>query len=100
MIHELKSWRHFFQAIISGDKVHDLRKNDRGYNVGDVLVLKEYNFENGTYTGSWCEAVVTYITDNRTPCAYSSAVLPNDYCILSLRVRRVEIVKQYEDEAA
>jgi len=29
---------------------------------------------------------ITYITSNNTPCAFSSAVLDKDYCILSLRL--------------
>lgn len=88
VIHDVKSWSHFFRAIKSGAKVHDLRKNDRNYNVGDVLLLREYDFVNGKYTGDTLEAVITYITDNRVPCAFSSSVLDKGYCILSLRVRR------------
>jgi hypothetical protein len=85
-VHEVKSWSHFFQAIKAGAKVHDLRKNDRDYNVGDILLLREYDFINGRYTGESIEAVITYITDNRVPCAFSSAVLHEGYCILSLKV--------------
>lgn len=87
MIHELKSWSHFFQAIKAGTKTHDLRKNDRNYNVGDVLKLYEYDFIKGSYTGDVVDVDITYITDNRTPCAFSSAILPNDYSILSIRKR-------------
>lgn len=87
IIHSVKSWSHFFQAIKRGDKVHDLRKNDRNYNVGDFLLLREYDFIAGKYTGDTLEAEITYITDNRVPCAFSSAVLHEGYCILSLKVR-------------
>lgn len=88
MIHDVKSWMHFFQAIKSGAKVHDLRKNDRNYNIGDVMLYREYDFIGGSYTGNTLEAEITYMTDSRTPCAFSSAVLPAEYCILSIRVRR------------
>jgi hypothetical protein len=88
VIHDVKSWSHFFQAIKSGAKVHDLRKNDRNYNIGDIMLFREYDFVGGKYTGNTLEAVITYITDNRVPCAFSSAVLSEGYCILSLRVRR------------
>lgn len=37
--HTVKSWVHFFDAIESGNKKHDLRKNDRNYKVGDTLIL-------------------------------------------------------------
>lgn len=86
-LHEVKSWSHFFDAIKAGKKVHDLRKNDRNYNVGDVIRLKRYDNINGFFTGESLEAEISYITDNRVPCAYSSAVLPHDYCILSLKVK-------------
>lgn len=88
MIHDVKSWMHFFMAIKQGAKVHDLRKNDRNYNVGDVMLYREYDFVRGRFTGNTLEAEITYITDNRTPCAYSSAVLPHDYSILSIQVRK------------
>jgi hypothetical protein len=85
MKHEVKSWAHFFDAIAAGVKLHDLRKNDRNYQVGDQLLLKRYDIQKGEFTGEECLVEVTYITSNRYPCAYSSAVLPHDYCILSLK---------------
>lgn len=85
-VHKVKSWSHFFQAISDGLKKHDLRRKDRDYNIGDTIVLEEYDNINGKYTGRSLKTEVTYITDNRYPCAYSSAVIPNDYCILSLKV--------------
>jgi len=82
--HKIKSWSHFFDDIKSGIKKHDLRKNDRGYNVGDICILQRYDNIKGIYTGEELPVEISYITDNRTPCAYSSAVLPHEYCILSL----------------
>lgn len=84
-VHQVKSWVPFFQAIKRGDKLHDLRKDDRGYEVGDQLMLHEYDQVAGRYTGDRLCVDVTFITDRRTPCAFSSAVLPSDYCILSIR---------------
>jgi len=80
--HEVKSWSHLFDAIVSGAKPYDLRKNDRGYKVGDTLRLWRYDNINGKYTGDHHDVNVSYITSNDTPCAVSSAVLPNEYCIL------------------
>lgn len=85
--HDLKSWSQFFQPIKSGAKKHDLRKNDRAFKVGDTCVLREYDFAAGNYTGDYVNAAVTFITDKQFPCAFSSAVLPPDYCILSLEVQ-------------
>lgn len=83
----VKSWSPFFKAIKAGTKTHDLRDMvDRDYKVGDTLLLREYDPFEGQFTGDTCAVVITYITSNNTPCAFSSAVLDKDYCILSLRL--------------
>lgn len=84
-VHQVKSWSHFYDAIARGDKTHDLRKDDRGYKVGDILMLRRYDIQKGDYTGEECCVLITYITSTQFPCAYSSAVLDRDYVILSIR---------------
>lgn len=42
MIHELKTWPVYFNEIVRGDKAFEVRKDDRGFRVGDDLLLKEY----------------------------------------------------------
>lgn len=58
--HELKILPEYFTAVASGIKRFEIRKNDRGYNVGDILRLNEY--ENGKYTGNVHVVEITYIT--------------------------------------
>lgn len=41
--HELKCRPEYFQRIVSGQKTFEVRKNDRNYQVGDTLVLKEFD---------------------------------------------------------
>ena len=83
--HVVRSWAHLYDAIEIGLKTHDLRKNDRDYQVGDQLVLQRYDNTTGRYTGQEQKVKITYITGrDHVPCAFSSAVLPNDYCILSI----------------
>lgn len=60
-IHELKTWPASFQAILSERKRFDLRKNDRGYKVGDILYLREYDMETHSYTDQEFWVRVTYI---------------------------------------
>lgn len=83
--HKVKSWAHFFDAIKAGKKLHDLRKLDRDYKVGDILILQRYDNINGEYTGEELEVEITYITSNKVPCAFSSSALDRDYGIFSLR---------------
>src|SRR3954470_11426726 len=54
--HELKCWPEFYKALVSGEKTFELRKNDRGFRVGDVLWLREwrrlaFSAPLGQYTG-------------------------------------------------
>jgi Domain of unknown function (DUF3850) len=44
-VHELKVWPPYFDQIAAGVKTFDVRRNDRGFQVGDVLILHEWNPE-------------------------------------------------------
>jgi len=60
-IHELKCWPEGFQAVVDGRKPFEVRKDDRGFEVGDTLHLREYDPDVGTYTGRETDVRVTYI---------------------------------------
>ena len=60
--HELKILPQYFQAVWDGVKTFELRKDDRDYQHGDILVLKEWDGEK--YTGSALCVKVTYILQN------------------------------------
>ena len=59
--HELKTWPEFFGPVLSGEKPFECRKNDRGFQKGDVLRLMEWDNEIGAYTGYDCYRRVTYV---------------------------------------
>lgn len=82
--HELKSWPHLFESIRIGEKLHELRRDDRNFQVDDTLRLREFIPENATYTGREQEAIITYITSAENPCALSDKGLAEGYCILSI----------------
>ncbi|CAL8476445.1 protein of unknown function (plasmid) [Caballeronia sp. S22] len=69
-VHELKTDHEPFAAILSGEKTHEIRYDDRGFKVGDTLVLRETRYSRGEmfsegrpleYTGRTAERVVTHI---------------------------------------
>ncbi len=59
---ELKITPEYFEAQRSGVKNFEIRRNDRGYRVDDVLWLKEYDPEKKQYTGNTLKRKITYIT--------------------------------------
>ena len=83
MIHELKCWPEYFQAVKSGIKPFELRKDDRGFAVGDVLHLREFDPETCTYTGEETNKTVTYVL----PTNPFSVIGDGDYVIMGLAPR-------------
>lgn len=76
--HHLKTWPEPFEAVISGDKPYEIRKNDRGYAVGDILVLSEWLPASGELTGRRAVRRITYMTPG------SAWGLPADLCVLGM----------------
>lgn len=58
--HYLKILPEYFWAVIQGSKPFEVRKNDRDYQVGDLLELQEWTPET-QYTGNRTSVGVTYI---------------------------------------
>lgn len=61
--HCLKVWREYFDDIQSGAKPFELRRNDRSFEVGDTLVLEEWDAAAESYTGRRVVRGVTYRLD-------------------------------------
>jgi len=49
--HHLKTWPAYFKATFEGKKDFDIRKDDRSFDVGDFLILAEYDQRTGEFTG-------------------------------------------------
>jgi Domain of unknown function (DUF3850) len=68
-VHYLKTWPVFFKQVKSGSKNYEVRRNDRDYDVGDTLVLQEWDPEiakkdsnpSSGYTGNDVRVVVTHL---------------------------------------
>ncbi len=76
--HELKTEVQYFNAVTNGDKTFELRKNDRGFKIGDYIWLNQV--DNGEYTGKRCGPwSISYILEGPL---YG---LQEGYCILQLK---------------
>jgi len=75
-VHEIKCWSGPFQEICDGKKKFEYRLNDRDYEVGDELIIKEWDIGTG-YTGRWVTLKVTSILK-------AGFELPVGFCIMSI----------------
>lgn len=85
--HDLKCWPEFYEPISRGEKTAELRYNDRDYQVGDVLVLREYDPNKDSYTGRECRRQVSHVVHG---CGSVGVITPlkglsTKYVMLSLR---------------
>ena len=101
-IHLLKTDPNFFDDIKRGKKRFGLRKNDRNFEVGDVLILHKYASGYAEKEGgdNWA-AIMTFkdgiIIARITYIVFYSALhmkeiggLEKDYCIMQIEVRKEE----------
>jgi hypothetical protein len=77
-VHELKTWPEPYQALIDGVKHHEVRVTDRGFAVGDRLLLREWDPKSQTYSGREQGRTVSHITWGGT------FGLPFGLCVMSL----------------
>lgn len=76
-IHDLKTIQPYFNAVIDGRKTAELRKDDRNFQVGDLLKLQEYCPTNG-YSGREVMRKITHVVRD-----YSLALV-GGYAMLSI----------------
>lgn len=69
--HYLKTWPRYFDALWKGEKRAEVRVNDRDYQAGDYLALREYDphivcvegYEDEACSGRWIVALVDGVSD-------------------------------------
>ena len=83
--HELKSWPGQFQAMWTGLKRAEFRRDDRGYQVGDLLELCEWDPSRQQYTGFELTARVTHLL--RGP----ELEVPAGFVVLSIEVLAAQV---------
>lgn len=79
MIHELKIWSEYYGQILICNKNFEVRKNDRDFKVGDILILKEWLPNLQEYTGDYTRRTVTYILHG------GQFGIEEGYCVMSIQ---------------
>lgn len=91
-IHNLKTWPSYWRAVQRGAKTFEVRRNDRDFDVGDLLVLrmwdphsKLYITGNNEYDRSEMQAArihaeITYVLQG------GQLGIEEGYCVIGLRL--------------
>ena len=82
--HKLKILPKYFEKVITEEKTFELRKDDRGFRVDDLIELQEYNKE---YTGRSIIARITYKLNG------GDYGLEIGYCILG-----IQLISEYKND--
>lgn len=79
-IHELKTWSEYFVMVFMGRKTFEVRKNDRGFKIGDTLILQEgdLNGKEWIATGRTLARKVTSIVHG------GQFGVKEGYCVMSI----------------
>ena len=76
---EKKILPEYFAQVLSGNKTFELRKDEDDYQVGDILILKEWDDE---FTGREITCEITYVLHN-----VPQYGLDKDYCIIAFKIK-------------
>ena len=79
MTHDLKILQPYFDAVMSGDKTFEIRRNDREYSVGDSLLLREWSERDG-FSGRQITADVTFLLNG------GQFGIACGHCVMAIRV--------------
>lgn len=75
---ELKTLPEYFEAVVTGRKKFEVRKNDRNFQVDEILFLREWDALRG-YSGRNQYAKVDYILNDK--CGFG---LKKGYVVMSI----------------
>lgn len=104
IVHELKTWVSYFRPLWDGEKTFEIRFDDRGFQRGDLLDLREWDRARGCecksahhnddcarYTGRRILAEIGFVTASTSPRGQQPGFQGRGYVVFSLiNVDRVE----------
>ena len=84
MIHELKTAPVYFNRSWSGEKLFEVRRNDRHFQKGDGIILMEWAGEK--YTGRQIFGSITYVLSGFD-------AINSDYVVFGFRISKKRVVE-------
>jgi hypothetical protein len=78
--HDLKTWPGPFAALLDGSKTFEFRRDDRGFSVGDDLLLREWDPTTESYTGREMRRRISHLLVG----GFFSFGVPHGFAVLSL----------------
>lgn len=82
-LHFLKVSPKYYEPLLKGAKLFEIRKTDRPFKVMDTVILEEFDTEKKIYTGRHVSVWILYILTNEE---FPEGIKPG-YCILSVKTR-------------
>jgi hypothetical protein len=83
--HELKCWPKPYSELVSGHKGYEIRRHDRNYQVGHMMLIREWDPDREQYTGQYSTWIVQHLTPG------GEWGLPQDLCILGVQKSEIEL---------
>jgi len=80
MTHAVKTWLQYYEAQQAGEKLFELRKDDRPYKVGDKFLSQEFDQHKNEYTGKETVYLISYVLRDA-----EFFGLRKGFCILQLK---------------
>ena len=92
IVHDVKCWPESFVPVYSKQKRFEIRRDDRGYDVGHFLRLHEWDPKHEQMTGRIAKLEITYVlrfnemnVGLRNQLGLNPTMTPDDLVVLSLR---------------
>lgn len=82
-IHELKILPKYFERVVNGEKTFEIRKNDRDFQTGDRIELKEFGYTKNKFTGRCVFGTISYIFHG------GEYGLEQGYCVFSFKINQI-----------
>ena len=75
LVRELKTWPEFFKDLANGTKTFEVRRDDRDFQPGDILLLREWDPVTEKHSGREVRRRITYRTPKGSPLAREGFVV-------------------------